>query len=55
MSLRWLFIDIGGPILDDGPLFDYLAAALRGILVAHGHRIPCFGPALRPVRDWAIA
>jgi putative hydrolase of the HAD superfamily len=38
MALRWLFIDIGGPILDDGPLFDYLAAALRGILVAQGHR-----------------
>ncbi len=37
MALQWLFIDIGGPILDDGPLFDYLAAALRGILVAQGH------------------
>jgi HAD superfamily hydrolase (TIGR01549 family) len=37
MALSWLFIDIGGPILDDGPLFDYLAAALRGILVAQGH------------------
>jgi HAD superfamily hydrolase (TIGR01549 family) len=39
MALRWLFIDIGGPILDDGPLFDYLAAALRGILVAQGNPI----------------
>jgi HAD superfamily hydrolase (TIGR01549 family) len=37
MNLQWLFIDIGGPILDDGPLFDYLAAALRGILVAQGY------------------
>jgi HAD superfamily hydrolase (TIGR01549 family) len=39
MTLRWLFIDIGGPILDDGPLFDYLSAALRGILVAQGHPV----------------
>jgi len=39
MKLRWLFIDIGGPILDDGPLFDYLAAALRGILAAQGHPV----------------
>jgi HAD superfamily hydrolase (TIGR01549 family) len=39
MNLRWLFIDIGGPILDDGPLFDYLAAALRGILAAQGHPV----------------
>jgi putative hydrolase of the HAD superfamily len=39
MKLRWLFIDIGGPILDDGPLFDYLAAALRGILAAQGHAV----------------
>jgi len=39
LKLKWLFIDIGGPILDDGPLFDYLAAALRGILVAQGCQI----------------
>ena len=39
MTLRWLFIDIGGPILDDGPLFDYLVAALRGILTAQGHPV----------------
>jgi len=39
MNLRWLFIDIGGPILDDGPLFDYLTAALRGILAAQGHPV----------------
>ena len=39
MKLRWLFIDIGGPILDDGPLFDYLTAALRGILSAQGHPV----------------
>jgi len=39
MKLHWLFIDIGGPILDDGPLFDYLTAALRGILAAQGHPV----------------
>ena len=39
MKLRWLFIDIGGPILDDGPLFDYLTAALRGVLAAQGHPV----------------
>jgi len=37
MALRWIFIDIGGPVLDDGPLFRYLASALRGILCAQGH------------------
>jgi HAD superfamily hydrolase (TIGR01549 family) len=37
LPLSWIFIDIGGPIVDDGPLFDYLAAALRGILTAYGH------------------
>ncbi len=39
VTLHWLFIDIGGPILDDGPLFDYLVAALRGILAAQGHPV----------------
>ena len=39
LKLKWLFIDIGGPILDDGPLFDYLAAALRGILAAQGCQV----------------
>ncbi len=37
MGLRWIFIDIGGPILDDGPLFRYLADALREILCVQGH------------------
>jgi HAD superfamily hydrolase (TIGR01549 family) len=52
MALQWLFIDIGGPILDDGPLFDYLAAALRGILVAQGH--PATGEAFQEAmeRGW---
>jgi HAD superfamily hydrolase (TIGR01549 family) len=36
MALSWIFIDIGGPILDDGPLFDYLAEELREILIAQG-------------------
>lgn len=39
MALSWIFIDIGGPILDDGPLFHYLAEALREILRAQGHPV----------------
>ena len=39
MILRWMFIDIGGPILDDGPLFRYLAEALRGFLREQGHPV----------------
>ncbi|KPL18563.1 MAG: hypothetical protein AMJ92_07290 [candidate division Zixibacteria bacterium SM23_81] len=39
MILRWIFIDIGGPILDDGPLFRYLAEALQRILREQGHRV----------------
>jgi HAD superfamily hydrolase (TIGR01549 family) len=37
MALSWIFIDIGGPILDDGPLFDHLAEELRGILIAQDY------------------
>jgi HAD superfamily hydrolase (TIGR01549 family) len=39
MILRWIFIDIGGPILDDGPLFRYLAEALRDILHEQGRPV----------------
>jgi len=37
MALSLICIDIGGPILDDRPLFDYLAEKLRGILCAQGY------------------